>query len=159
MNSLPIIEGLSQDDATKTLLDDIQNFNSSYERYTACNNSSKNPSNAVLKCASSEMSPDAVTAAYNKLVSTTGSFAQFQTAMQTQSGPEAIDKNTKIMDYYNSKIVKPRKELEEKMLIMKDVDKSVEKDYSIKYDSTMVTNTLVTITVSCVLYYVFMHIE
>jgi len=159
MNSLPIIEGLTQNTATKTLFEDIQNFNSVYERYAACNNSSSNPSNSVLNCQSGEMSADAVTAAYNKLVSTTGSFAQFQTAMQIPTGEPAINKNEKIMDYYNTKIVKPREELEEKMLILKDVSKSVEKDYSIKYDSTMVTSTLVTITASCVLFYVFMHIE
>lgn len=159
MNSLPIIEGLTQNAATKTLLEDIQNFNSVYERYAACNNSSGNPSNSILNCQPSEMSADAVTAAYNRLVSTTGSFAQFQTAMQIPTGEPAIDKNEKIMDYYNAKIVKPREELEEKMQILKDVSKSVEKDYAIKYDSTMVTSTLVTITASCVLFYVFMHIE
>ena len=159
MNSFPIIEGLTQNGATKTLLDDIQNFNSAYERYVACNNSSTNPSNNVLKCAPAEMSADAVTAAYNKLVSTTGSFKQFQTAMQTQSSPAVIDKNTNIIDYYNANVLKPREELEEKMAIMKDVNTSVEQDYAIKYDSTMVTNTLVTITVSCVLFYVFMHIK
>jgi|Laugresbdmm110sn_2_1035109.scaffolds.fasta_scaffold03053_2 hypothetical protein len=159
MNSLPIIEGLAQNTATKTLFEDIQNFNTVYERYAACNNSSTNPSNTILNCKSNEMSADAITAAYNKLVSTTGSFAQFQKAMQIPSGQAAIDKNENVMDYYNTKIVKPREELEEKMQILKDVSKSVEKDYSIKYDSTMVTSTLVTITASCVLFYVFMHIE
>jgi hypothetical protein len=161
MYSLPIIEGLSQDDATMQLLSDIKSFNSAYQKYTSCNSATINPSNSVLNCNASELSPDTVTAAYNKLVSSTGSFTQFQAVMKpsTDNSNIDIDKNAKIMDYYNAKVVQPRGELEEKMQILKDTENSVEKDYSIKYDSTMVTNTLVTITASCMLFYVFLHIN
>jgi len=159
MYSLPIIEGLTQDAATTQLLSDIKIFNAAYEKYTSCNSPTVNPSNEVLKCSAVELSPDTVTAAYNKLVSATGSFTQFQAAMQQSPNKSYIDKNVNVMDYYNAKVVQPRAELEEKMQILKDTKNSVEKDYSIKYDSTMITNTLVTITASCMLFYVFLHIK
>jgi hypothetical protein len=159
MNTLPIIEGLTQNEATTQLLAQIKSFNLMYDRYSSCNNQTQNPSNK-LNCTSAEMSGDAITAAYNNLVSTAGGFAQLQTAIQQSSKTNTyIDKNANINDYYNEKVVKPRKELEEKMLILKDAKNSVEKDYSIKYDSTMITNTLVTITASCMLFYVFFHMK
>lgn len=161
MNPMPIIEGLTVYDSTKQLFADYGTFSTTYEKYISCNNmrlNSPNPNRFVSElCSDSDMSMNTVTQAYNTIMHpTTGSYKKFDDMIPT---PAPGTTRNDIMEVHGNKVVKLRKDIEEKIKMLEDIQNSVESDYVAKHQATMYASALMSIVASSAIYYFFVHMN
>ena len=144
MNTLPIIQGIAQ---TDDMSFDTTHFSIAYQNYIASNN---NSSETVMNSIRNNSTMIKLQDAYNKLSIQTKENALYENFIE--GGP-----NSGPLHDYNTSVVPLKTELSEKIKKLSTLQ--TENDYDTKYNSTMLTSTLVTIGGSCILYYVFMHLQ
>jgi len=164
MNPMPVIEGLDTNpvyDNTKQLFADYGTFSTTYEKYISCNNmrlKSPNPNSFVSnQCSLVDMSMNTVSQAYNVIMNpNTGSYKRFDDAIPT---PAPGTSQNDIMELHGNKVVKLRKDIEEKIKMLEDIQNSVESDYVAKHEATMYASALMSIVASSAIYYFFVHMN
>jgi len=149
MNTLPIIEGLTQNSVENTGAFDTSRFCVAYQNYLINNNS--NPE-TVMNCIRNDMTMTKLSDAYAKL-STETKKAPFMESF-VEGGPTIDDGSP--LEHYKQNIVDARENINKKL--KKIPNTTEEEDYITKYNSTMLISTFATIGGSCILYYVFMHL-
>lgn len=181
---MPIIEGLEQMDNEKTLITQLNTFNEKYARYLKCNDKWNNSDCAASEICIDPMNPnkninvmncvplnDVMTAAskINESISKlknaktnigTGRIGNgdYNIPLGSALTPDQYETNyTSILDNHN-KITKLRNELDTKMQILYNQDKSVNADYKKSFDATIYSGILISALATSILFYTFNHL-
>jgi len=154
-NNMPIIEGLTDTDMTnintlmnkeKELVDQLAEFNSKYERYIHCNDSTNNCTNerdSLKPILSSKM-----TAINNNLTTMTTASSSLSQTSNYQSIHNSI-----LSDY--DKVLKIRNDLDMKVKQLYDPENSKIADFKHSYDSTIYSGIIISALATSMLYYIF----
>lgn len=153
MKSMPVIEGLSNDDMTKykNFVNDLNNFTLSYNKYiqdcNANNNTCTGVDNSDVKVKLNTLGVNS-----DGTLNPNGSLVNFQQVVNNNQ----ITGNTFEL---NNELLKKRSELKSDIQILTDVENSIEGDYITKMKSSFYTNTLTYVGLACIIYYTFHQIS
>lgn len=178
---MPIIEGLAEMDNEKTLITQLNTFNEKYARYLKCNDKWNNSDCAASEICIDPMNPnkninvincaplsDVMAAAsnINRSVANlknasinfgTGKINKGDYNIPTGSAlsPDQYETNfNSILDNHN-KVTKLRNELDNKIQMLYNPEKSINADYKKSFDATIYSGILISALATSILFYTF----
>ena len=134
----------------KNLAKDIYDFENSYNKYTQCK------MNNDTNC---DVFGNAYIKAYNKVMTGNSEISHLNNFVNSQQRHFNNSNNRdEVINKYNDDLLKLRKQLDNKMRRLNDIENSFNDD-KILYNSTYYNGIIWTIIASSLLYYVFVHIK
>jgi hypothetical protein len=145
--------------SNNNILAELADFDIKYAKYIYCNNATNNTSS----CTDADKNKDTLTNAYNKLVSQGPNGANLINLQNVITSMNVNDKMTKAQydASLNSLIAKHqnllafRRNLDDKMQILYNVDNENYTDNKLKYDATVYSGIIWTVLASSIVYYMF----
>ena len=145
-------------DKEKQLMADINNFNKIYSCYLhdANYNTNTNANNVMqdASCSSIPHTNTAVSAAYDKIsndiIDLTNNLTQYNGITKSQYD---VSFNDIINTYRN--IMQNRTDMDKKLAELYSIDDGINNYYNNKYSATMFSKIMLTILVTCLVYYTF----
>jgi hypothetical protein len=146
----------------QNIFTELADFDIKYAKYIYCNDANKSDAQKA-SCTTIDKDPATLTAAYNTLVNGGANGANLRNLERVISGMQSDEKKTQAdfeasynatITQYNS-MLELRRNLDEKMRLLYNIDNKVSTDKNLYSDSTVYSGIVWTVLASSIIYYMF----